>query len=377
MPNHKIVTLVFLALIVSLMTSYATGQIVYGQPVSGNLSVVYSHWSLEQDSIKTDISQFAIPIYGLVPLQDNVEFRFFAANASNTVDWSGTEYKLSGMSDTRLQLNSSLAEDRILLSAGINLPTGKKKLSHADEQPVMAVLTQNYLNFPLRRLGEGLGVNLLAGAAMTSGETRLGGSIMYQINGSYEAYENDGDYKPGNVFSLSAGVDTRADKLALMADFSFTTYSADKREDLKEFKQSDQLGFHVGAVYGTAEHVLQGDIRYLARGRNERYRADETLDYRLKVYGDEFSFFGQYTYHPDPMWHVGPLVELRFISGNEFEDDNKLGSAKNIGFGAEFGRNLGEGFDFGIGFRYYTGNADDGNIDLTGYRFTVGLLAAF
>jgi hypothetical protein len=377
MHNHKSIILIILIVLLALTTSSALGQIVYGQPTSGSLRVIYSHWSLDEDSLTTDISQFAFPISGMVPLKDNLEFRFFSANADNTVDQSGTEYTLSGLSDTRLQLNSSLSDDQILLSAGVNLPTGKKELSHADEQPVMAMLTQNYLSFPLRRLGEGFGLNLLAGAATTSGDARYGGTISYQVNGSYKAYEGDGDYQPGNMLSFSVSADTRSGQWALMADVTFTTFTADKLEEEKVFLQSDQFEIHAGAIYGAEEYSLEGDLRYLARGRNERYGVDEIVDYRLKVYGDEFSLAGKFTYHPQPLWYVAPLLELRFISGNEFEDENELGSAENIGFGAELGRNIGEGFDLGIGFKYYTGSANDGNIDLTGYRLSAGILAAF
>jgi len=314
-----------------------------------------------------------IPVSGFIPLKDNLELRFFAANASSNLDSSGTEYTLSGMSDLRLQFNSAFSDDRILLSAGLNLPTGKKKLSHTDEQPVMAILTQNYLSFPTRRLGEGFGLNLLAGAAMAYASSRFGGTIMYQLNGPYEAYKDDGDYTPGNIFSIGVNADTRADKISLAGDIIFTTYGTDKLEDRKVFKQSDQLELRAGAGYAVDNYGFDGELRYLIRGRNERYDQNETLDYRLKVYGNEFSAAGRFTYRPQPKWYLAPILDLRFISGNEFEDERQLGSASNIGFGCDLGYMLGSGLDFGLGFKYYTGSADGGNIDLTGYRLTAGI----
>ncbi len=366
-----------LAAILLITGSSAMGQIIYGQPASGNLRLIYSHWSLDMGSTKTEISQLMVPVSGFIPVQENMELRFFTADASNTATYDGTDYTLSGLSDMRLQLNNSFADDRYLLSLGLNLPTGKKKLSHADEQPVMTLLTQNYLSFPVRRLGEGFGLNVLAGAATTSGNSRLGGSIAYQINGSYVAYEGDGDYKPGNMFSVGINADTRSEMAVLSGDMTFTTYSTDKLDSRKVFKQSDQFEIHVGGVYGATGYDLRGDVRYLIRGRNESYNPDETVGYRLKVYGNELAVSGSYSYHPQTAWYVSPLFELRFISANEFETTSKLGKANNIGFGAEFGHTLGSGFDAGLGFKYYTGSADGGNIDLTGYRLSATIQADF
>lgn len=354
----------------------ATAQIMYGQPTSGNTRLIYSQWSLEDDSSTIDVSQLMIPVGGFVPMRDNLELRFFAANASTTTKSGDTEYKLSGLSDMRLQLNSSFSDDRLLLSAGINLPTGKKNLSQEDERQVMALLTQNYISFPIRRLGEGFGFNLLAGAAASSGNSRLGGTIVYQYNGSYEAYEGEGDYTPGSMLSISASADTRNDKWALIGDIVYTTFGTDKLEGWKVFKQSDQVELHAGGLYGAETYGIECDLHYLIRGRNERYDDREAIDYRLKVYGNELSLAARFSYHPDETWYVTPLTELRFIAGNEFEDEYRLGNARNIGFGLEFGRQLGAKFNAGIGFKYLTGSADGGNIDLSGYRLLVSLQAA-
>jgi hypothetical protein len=376
MHNHN--RIAALAIIIVLATAApAISQIVYGQPMSADLRVIYSHWSQKDESGTTTINQWVIPITGLVPLKDNLEMRFYAANASNSLDSGKSEYRLSGFSDVRLQINSSLANDRILLSAGFNLPTGKKELSRITERPVMAVLTENYLGFPIRGLGEGLGLNLLVGVATAVGNSRMGASVMYQYNGPYKAYEDEADYKPGDMLSIDAGGDTKAGELALEGGVTYTTYTTDKVDERKVFKQSDQLDLHVGGNYKTGSCRLLADVRYLIRGRNTRYDPDQVIDYRLKVYGNELAFAGGVTWTPQPAWYVTPLVELRFIDGNEFDDQRKIGPSNNLGVGIEGGRTIMDNIDFGVGFKYYTGSADDGNIDLSGYRLSAGLTAAF
>ena len=175
MRNHKIYILLILGLVLLVSPAYA--QIIYNQPNSGGGRMIYSHWSIESSEGTNKLSQFVIPIHGFIPIQDNLEARFSLSTVSSKLDSSGTDYKLSGLGDIRVQFNQSLADDRLLLSLGLNLPIGKKKLHLTDEWPVMEYLSRDYLDVPIRKYGEGLGVNLLAGTATQVGEMQLGASM--------------------------------------------------------------------------------------------------------------------------------------------------------------------------------------------------------
>jgi len=378
MPHVKnIYVKVLLALVILLGASTSYGQIIYGQPVSGDLRMFYSHFKLENDSGSTTISQFMIPVGGFIPLGDNFEGRFYIANAANKLKYADTDYKLNGLSDMRLQVNHSFAEDRLLLSAGVNLPTGKKELTQAEEWLVLDFLSQNYLNFPLRRLGEGLGLNLLVGGATMAGDIRLGGAVEYQYNGSYQPYDSDtldGDYKPGNHFSVNAGADTKRGRMSYSAGIIYTIYSDDKLEDVKIFRQSSQLDLRLSGVYEADRYDISAALRYLIRDRNKSYnpKTGELLQ-QLKAYGNEFLIGGRFTYRPEKKWFIAPTADLRLVAANE----NNLGSSSVIGFGADAGRNIGEGINLGLGFKYYTGSADGGDIDISGYQISAGLTANF
>jgi hypothetical protein len=374
MPHVKNILKILPVLLILLGVSSSYGQIIYGQPISGDLQMYYSHWKLENDSASTTVSQFVIPVAGFIPISDNFEGRFYIANAANTLDYLGTDYKLNGLSDMRLQLNHSFAEDRLLLSVGMNLPTGKKKLNLTEEWLVLEFLSQNYLNFPIRRLGEGLGVNLLFGGATMMNDIRLGGAVEFQYNGSYKPYEVGGDYKPGNQFSINAGADTKRGTMSYSFGAIYTIYSDDKYEDIKIFRQSSQLDLRLSGVYEADRYNISGAMRYLLRDRNKRYDLEtgQTLE-QLKAYGNEFLIGGRFTYHPEKKWYLAPSADLHLIAANEYE----FGSSTVVGFGADAGRNLGEGINLALGFKYYTGSADGGNIDLNGYQLSAGLTANF
>lgn len=349
------------------------GQIIYGLPGSTDLQMVYSHWSIEDDSLSETFTQFTAPVAGFVPLQDNFEARFYIANAFNTLSIDETDTKVSGLGDVRLQLNHSFADDQLLLSGGVNLPTGKKKLDPETDRAVLEVLSQNYLSFPVRGLGEGFGFNILAGGAATAGNIRYGASVMYQYNGAYEPYKDEGDYNPGDFISATASADIDMDNTALTANVIFTTFTDDKIEDAKIFKQANQIDMYLGGRHSTARVDMQGNVRFLIRGRSTRYNmTEDAIIDQLKAYGNEFSIGARLQYYPNPRWYIGPSVQLNMIAANE-EDFDK---SSLFGGGVTYGRKVSDRFDFDIGFNYYVGSADGGDIDISGFRINSSLTAS-
>ncbi len=360
-------------LVVLILISPVYGQIIYDLPGSTDLQVAYTHWSIENDSLSESLTQFTVPVSGFVPLQDNFEARFYIANAFNTLSIEETDTKLSGLGDVRIQLNHSFADDQLLLSGGVNFPTGKKKLDPETERAVLEILSENYLSFPIRRLGEGFGFNILAGGAATAGNIRYGASIMYQYNGSYEPYRDEGDYNPGDFIAASASADIDLNKTALVANFVLTIFTDDKVEDAKIFKQANQMDMYLGGRHGTGSVDLQGNVRYLIRGRSTRYNiTDEAIMSQLKAYGNEFSIGARLHYYPNPEWYFGPSVQLNMIAANEEEFDKST----LFGGGITYGRKVNDHFNFDVSFNYYTGSADGGDIDLNGYQINAGLTAS-
>jgi hypothetical protein len=357
----------------------ASAQIVYGQSASIKARMTYTSWSVdyENDSSLT-VNQFMIPINGFLPLQDNWEVRYHAASISGGVELQdGTNNSVSGLGDLRLMVNHSMSDDKLLFSLGLNLPTGKKELNLGEELIVMNYLSENYLSFPVRRMGEGLGVNLLMGGATSNGVSRLGGTVSYQYLGEYSPFDSLGDYDPGDMISLSANGDTKKGNSVFSASMTFSLFSADKADGQKLRKPSSQFEISTGFETHKPKISMLGNVSLLLRGRLTYYDNNEEVFEQLRLYGNEFLVNTALVYHPDITWSFTPLVQLRVIGNNEFEDDNKQGSSAIFGFGGEYARNIGEGVDFNIGLTYFTGDADGSKIKLSGFQITGGLIAAF
>lgn len=352
----------------------ASGQIIYGQPASAKLRVIMTSWETSSEGVERSLDQMYIPFSGFIPLQENLEARIFLGGVNNKLDDPEGTKKLSGPTDARIQINKSFSDDRLILSLGFNLPTGKTGLNFEEEWFVTNFLAQDFLAYPNRRLGGGLGVNTLLGGATIAGDYRLGGSVLYHYTGSYEAYQDNGDYDPGNYYSLTAGFKRPFDRFTWISDLTFTSYTDDKQDDLKIYNRGNQFLFRMGGVWQTSEFRASADARYFVRDRNAVYDLAGAIANQLQLYGNEFSLLGSLTwFFDDKKWEFGPLFNFRQIAANEYE----LGSASNIGVGLQAQRWLSPQYQLGLSYKYLTGEANGGGIDLSGYQLATSLSGLF
>jgi len=357
---RKISIISCLLLIIAAAT--VEGQIVFNRPPSGSPQFVYSHWKLSSGDIETTADQSYFPLRAFIPIRDNLEAHVLLAGSSNSVEFAELESSASGFGDARIQINQSLQDDHILT-----------KLDIIDEWPIIPVLSQDYLEFPSRRLGEGFGFNLLMGGATTWGEARVGGGVAYRFLGEYQPYDGSGDYNSGDMFSINAGIDLPKRKTRWAASAVYTIYGADKLDGQKTFKQSPQLVLSGSGTYTADPHSVTVWLTYAMRGDNTFYDSTEAVIDESKLYGNEFAFGARAQYEFAEDWQFMPSVKVRLISANDY----LLGAADIYSFGAAVGRQFSEQFSANAGFRYFTGSIDGGLIDLTGYQISVGLMINF
>ena len=367
MQNKRIIILAALLMVAGLFSAVPiNAQIVYGQPASGTAGFVYTSFSLEQDSSKTDITQAGFPLRGFIPLQDNMEASFYVVASSNSMDEAEDNYSLSGLGNLRLQVSRSFKEDQFLVTIGTNLPTGKTGLNQTDETPVLQMLASDFLNFSQRSFGEGFGFSLLVGAAQMVGELRVGGGISYHYIGKYDPYEGFEGYDPGDMINMNAGADWVNGPTTVSGNIVVSFYGKDKRDDSLLFKESSQIGLGVGVNHVLERFHANGYLNYIVRGRNTRFTPEET---ELKIYGNELALSGNLTWLASNGWSYGPSVLLRAIAANE--DD--FGSSTIFGFGGAVGRKLGDLGAVELGMKYFTGSADGGDIDISGLQISTGV----
>ncbi|MBN2183976.1 MAG: hypothetical protein JW746_01480 [Candidatus Krumholzibacteriota bacterium] len=361
--------------ILSVLASSAESQIVYQQPGSSILKFHYNRWTLDDPSgTENIILQRTVIFSGFLPLRDNFEARYYIAQGYNNLDYGSGETDISGLSDLRIQMSHSFVKDQILLSAGVNLPTGKRELDPVTDRAIIEFLSFDFLSLPMRRYGEGLGFNLQAGGAKEAGRFKYGLSAVYDYCGKYEPYSDGGDYDPGDAISANATAAATIRKIDYSGDIGFSVFGTDQLDGDNIYKQGPQFNARLMAVYPADKYSATFGIRMILRGRNKRYSVtDGVIDSQLKKYGDEFDSFLRIAYNVGKGSQLAGLVGMRQILTSE----EYLGKSSIYHFGADFNKSFSERFSLDLGLIYHTGSTDYDDIDIRGIQVAGGLRVAY
>lgn len=370
------IALICFILFMLLPLSVSKGQIVYNQPYSSQIHFYYSKWSLENpvSDSQSDIAQKTALISGFLPLRNNFEARYYLVTASNNLDINNIESELAGFGDLRVQFSHSFSSDRLLLSAGFNLPTGKQELDTGEEMRVIEFLSRDYFSFPLRRYGEGLGFNLLAGGATKLGPIKCGITASYHYTGTYEPYINYGDYNPGNTLSLGANANFSLNQINYTAQCNYLVSGTDKLDENDIYKQAPQLISRLSATFTDQSYRATLGTRIIIRGRNTRYSpTDGVIESQLKKYGDEFDFFFNFDYTNWKNWLLSIHVATRQISsGEEAMDRSSIYDS-----GLNLSRKISDNLSFNIGGIYHMGSTEMDDITLSGFQTNTSLSVTY
>jgi hypothetical protein len=313
-----------------------------------------------------------MPLNGYVPLRENLEARYYLAGSTNSFQAGNSEAHLNGLGNSRFEISRSFSQNQFIISGGVNLPTGKTKLAFNPDRAILELLSQSFLVFPMRRFGEGLGFNGTVGTAKSWGNTVVGVGISYDIIGKYTPYENLGKYNPGDVFTAEFGINTHSAKTAVACGINFLTYTNDKVDGKKVFKQGKQVGLSISGAYDNEKIRINPSARYTIRGRNTRYDTNtELIRDRLRLYGNELELGLEVGRYFRGGWNFSPLFSLLEIDNNE----NNFGDSKVLSYGVSIGKRFSERILVGTWFKILSGDTDDGRIDLRGYQISASLSA--
>lgn len=161
------------------------------------------------------ISEFSFPLFAIVPVssalnvdvgtayaQAKVEQTGAAANASSTI---------SGLTDTQIRANYTFGSDFVVLTAGMNLPTGKATVKPA-EILAAGLIGNDFLAFPISYMGTGLGATGGIAVAHPLNDWNWGFGLSMRRSADYQPFDAQTGqpplrFQPGNEYRLRAGVD--------------------------------------------------------------------------------------------------------------------------------------------------------------------------
>lgn len=187
---------------------------------------------------------------------------------------------LNGLSDTQMLLNHSFAEQNIGIEGGINIPSGKTKLTD-DEFLTSRIISQNIFAMNTSNFGQGL--NAFLGFTWTnpvSEQVVLGAGLSYQLKSEYQPLENISDkYSPSNEISVSGGLDIKLTEVStLTGDITGIFYGSDELNGEKVFTAGNRFIFNTLYKHHLGYDALSVNLLYRLMSVDKIEGASEILD---------------------------------------------------------------------------------------------------
>ena len=190
------------------------------------------------------ISELAVPVFVSIPFGSQFTFDVGTSDARAKVTNGKALSEVNGLTDTQLRGNYTLGNDFVVITAGVNLPTGRSTVT-TDQQTAAGRIGSDFLAFPISNMGTGFAGTAGIAVARPLGDWNVGFGGAMRRSASFEPFDVPGQaplrFTPGNEYRARVGVDRGllAGRMSLGL-----TYSA---------FGSDDAG---GSVYNTGNRVI-------------------------------------------------------------------------------------------------------------------------
>jgi len=251
--------------------------------------------------VNETISEFAAPIFVIIPISSTLNVDVGTAYTWARVQPNGPSTEqtstISGLTDTQIRANLSLGSDFVVLTAGLNLPTGRETASQ-EEQVAAFRIGSDFLSFPISNMGTGFGATGGIAVARPIGEWNLGVGASLRQSSSYEPFvASSGDrprFQPGTEYRARVGMDHALGTGRFAVGFTYSKFG------------NDDIG---GSIYNTGD-------RYIAQaGFNDTFGKANVLLNAWNLYRRAGTIFTGERIGPENISNVLLGVGFRTMGG--------------------------------------------------------------
>ncbi|MDP6596110.1 MAG: hypothetical protein QGI86_09570 [Candidatus Poribacteria bacterium] len=340
---------------------------------------VFQSWQLkEADSVKR-LTQMALPLFVTRPISPRVRLLISESNAISTLDPIGKSSwpespgtRIGGIGDTKMKCSYALVPKRLLLMAGISLPTGKKQLT-STELKAFRQFNSESLAFRVGRLGQGFEANLGLAGVQAVGPFTFGYGGSYLARGAYKRLDvsSTKDHKPGNQYNgiLSIGVKVRS--LHIRTTLSHIRYTPDYYYGVQKFQQGVETVIENRLIYHGIRLSGMAYLRQTIKG--DSYLIENSLWSREPNSGRRMAAILYIGYRVTRFITLKTLIENRRRFGGRL-----AGTESNIfSLGSGLSVQLKRAFSLEISGKLSKGSISSGQVDVTGTCVSSTLTAPF
>jgi hypothetical protein len=197
------------------------------------LAPQFASYQIGTGDQQVKVSELSIPLAFAFPLTSRLSFDVATAFAKATVDAGGAKSTLSGLSDTQLRFNYTIGEQAIVLTAGINIPTGQYEVEE-DKISAAGQIGNDFLAFPVSSFGNGFaGTGGIAFAhPMGTWNLGLGASVRKSAEfGAFKTGTTAFRFQPADEIRVRAGLDGAVSGGRAMFGLIYSKFGDDATDD--------------------------------------------------------------------------------------------------------------------------------------------------
>lgn len=324
----------------------------------------YRSWTVEVEGDGSyEARQVSSRLFSTLSLAPNFDL-VLATTGGWSQDRRAETQELQGVGDVKAKGFLYALERRLLLSAGVNLPTGSTTLDE-EEVGALQAIQPTVLGFRTREYGRGFGLDL--GAALGHDLTprlTLGGGIGYLLQGEYDLDETAA-FKPGGEFTFTLGTTFKGQAVSGGADVVYRVFGTDQTNGADSFEEGAQLEFTArGAVRNgragldlLVRNVIKDDNTVLVEG------ATSGAGENVVENGNTFWLFAVPRFDARPWLSVKGLFDL--VSASQSQQQTTSAWAAGFGLGLEVRMSPVAILD--VRAQKLTGKSEDDRVDLSGW----------
>ena len=206
------------------------------------LAPQFMQYQIKSPSNET-ISELAVPVFVSIPFGPRFTFDVGTSYARAKVTTGSTLSEINGLTDTQLRGNLTLGTDFVVITGGVNLPTGRSSVT-LDQLTAAGRIGSDFLAFPISNMGTGLATTGGIAIARPFGDWNFGFGGAVRRSSTYDPYNVPGPtlrFTPGDEYRARVGVDRGLNNGRLSLGL---TYSAFGKDDAG------------GSVYNTGNRLI-------------------------------------------------------------------------------------------------------------------------
>ncbi|MEX2152857.1 MAG: hypothetical protein WD825_05910 [Gemmatimonadaceae bacterium] len=186
------------------------------------------------------ISELAVPFFVIMPVMPRLTLDVGTAFAlvqheRTTLDATGnrttTKSELSGITDTQIRANYAFGQDFVVVTAGLNLPTGSATVEPSELEAATRI-GSDFLTFPISGFGSGFGMTGGVAIAQPMGAWNVGFGASMRQSSEYEPFRDASGtalkFTPGPEYRARLGLDHPYGTGRMSFGLTFSKFGDDK-----------------------------------------------------------------------------------------------------------------------------------------------------